>query len=405
MMETGQYLLLNLFRSRITNKSLESILSDLYFAKRLPISVPVLELLIHEGLKQDLERMGCTIESIGNIEFVTRIPPSCLIFEPSNVWNSDKEIRDAVVSIHKAAASKKSQIPLVPCEALTRDACTDLSCPKVHYSFVLNDKVTDVTAGLCSYLDLCKNEACKFIHVRPELEPLVVENDHFSHLSQWIQCDIRYFPISSIFSNGIVSAFLIDPPWDIHMKLTYGTLTDDEMRDLDMSNVHSEDEGGFVFIWATTRTVEVARDCLRLWGYLRVDEIVWLKTNQIGGTVRSGRTGHWLNHNKEHCLVGMKGNVSWANVGHYRQDCDVIVSPVRENSRKPDELYSMIERIVGMNQESPSRLCVELFGRSHNRRPGWVTLGNQLQGSKIFHPVLAKRLSECGMHALVNTDS
>jgi mRNA (2'-O-methyladenosine-N6-)-methyltransferase len=173
------------------------------------------------------------------------------------------------------------------------------------------------------------------------------------------------------------------------MELSYGTLTDDEMRDLDLSNIHHPGLGGFVFIWATSRSVEVARDCLRIWGYQRVDEIVWLKTNQVGGTVRSGRTGHWLNHNKEHCLVGMKGDVCYANVGRYRQDCDVIVSPVRENSRKPDELYSIIERLVN------GRLCLELFGRRHNRRPGWITMGNQLEGTHVTpHPEIAHRLSQ-----------
>ena len=403
-MESGNNVLLNMFRARKDGKSLDSILSELYFAKRLPISLPVLELLVEEGknLREELANIGCTVQSIGQMEFVTHIPPSSLVFQPANVWTSENEIRDAVVSIHKASARKNSHTAVaVPCEALTRDACNDSSCSRVHYSIIVKEGVTDMSAGLCSYLDLCKNETCKFVHVIPDHQ--VREEKNFPlHNASWIQCDIRYFPISSVFSNGLVAAVLIDPPWDIHMELTYGTLTDDEMRDLDMAHVHSEEAGGFVFIWATARTVEVARDCLRLWGYLRVDEIVWLKTNQIGGTVRSGRTGHWLNHNKEHCLVGMKGDVSWANVGHYRQDCDVIVSPVRENSRKPDELYTMIERIVGMGD---GRLCVELFGRNHNRRPGWVTLGNQLEGSKIFHPVLADRMSQCGMSDVVNSDS
>ena len=36
-------------------------------------------------------------------------------------------------------------------------------------------------------------------------------------------------------------------------------------------------------------------------------------------------TGHWLNHGKEHCLVGVKGNPKNFNRG---LDCDLIVSEV-----------------------------------------------------------------------------
>jgi N6-adenosine-specific RNA methylase IME4 len=50
----------------------------------------------------------------------------------------------------------------------------------------------------------------------------------------------------------------------------------------------------------------------------------------------------------------------------------VIVSEVRETSRKPDEIYSLIERML------PGGKKIELFGRPHNCREGWFTLGNQV---------------------------
>jgi mRNA (2'-O-methyladenosine-N6-)-methyltransferase len=84
--------------------------------------------------------------------------------------------------------------------------------------------------------------------------------------------------------------------------------------------------------------MELGRECLTKWGYRRVDELVWVKTNQLHRLIITGRTGHWLNHTKEHCLVGMKGN---PNI-HRNLDCDVLVSKVRETSRKPDEIYGLI---------------------------------------------------------------
>ncbi|EFI27657.1 m6a methyltransferase [Coprinopsis cinerea okayama7 len=197
---------------------------------------------------------------------------------------------------------------------------------------------------------------------------------------QWINCDLRRFDYSVL---GKFHVIMADPPWDIHMSLPYGTMTDDEMRAMPIPALQDE---GLLFLWVTGRAMEVGRECLRVWGYTRVDEVVWVKTNQLQRVIRTGRTGHWLNHTKEHMLVGIKNPPgvtqgsntgetptlkfpSWINRG---LDTDVIVSEVRETSRKPDEVYNMIERMC------PGGRKVEIFGRKHNVRPGWITLGNQL---------------------------
>jgi len=56
----------------------------------------------------------------------------------------------------------------------------------------------------------------------------------------------------------------------------------------------------------------------------------------------------------------------------------VIVSEVRETSRKPDEIYRIIERM------KPGGVKVELFARPHNRMPGWISVGNQLPGTFLI---------------------
>lgn len=157
---------------------------------------------------------------------------------------------------------------------------------------------------------------------------------------------------------------MLDPPWDIHMNLPYGTLKDKEMLAL---KVEELSDNGIIFLWVTMWALELGRECLKKWGYTQVEELVWIKTNTQGRIVRTGRTGHWLNHSKEHCLVGLKGDVSKLN---RNIDCDVLVTEVRETSRKPDEIYDLIERI------SPGGRKVELFARPHNWRKGWLSLGN-----------------------------
>lgn len=67
---------------------------------------------------------------------------------------------------------------------------------------------------------------------------------------QWICCDIRYLDVSILGKFAVVMA---DPPWDIHMELPYGTLTDDEMRKL---NIPILQDDGFLFLWVTGRSEE-----------------------------------------------------------------------------------------------------------------------------------------------------
>ena len=90
-------------------------------------------------------------------------------------------------------------------------------------------------------------------------------------------------------------------------------------------------------------------------------------------------------------LVGVKtitddkGNLVWPSWANRGIDCDVIVSEVRETSRKPDEVYGMIERMcpggrkIGEYQikrdielQLMQDLSLEIFGRKHNTRPGYA---------------------------------
>ncbi|KYK67046.1 putative methyltransferase MTA70, partial [Toxoplasma gondii TgCatPRC2] len=277
-------------------------------------------------------------------------------------------------------------------------------CSKVHFRRIVLPH-TDVSLGDCSYLDTCRHiETCRYVHYEVDAaskndalkkmrgeasaDPYAIgtisAGAYTEYPAQWIRCDIRTFDFS-IFRK-LIRVVMADPPWDIHMDLPYGTMTDQEMRSLRVDLIQEE---GLLFLWVTGRAMELARECLQLWGYRRVEEILWVKTNQLQRIIRTGRTGHWLNHSKEHCLVAVKGNMAF----NRNIDCDVIVSEVRETSRKPDEIYRQGEaRHRGMIERmAPDSLKVELFGRMHNVRNNWITLGNQLKGVKIEHPLLRER--------------
>jgi len=270
-------------------------------------------------------------------------------------------------------------------EDCRRDRNSSKACSKLHFHRIIHPH-TDQSLGDCSFLNTCFHmETCKFVHYsiddsmdEPESHPR--PSAHLKTAlprtrltaAQWINCDMRYFDMAVL---GKFAVIMADPPWDIHMELPYGTMGDDEMRQL---NIPVLQDHGYIFLWVTGRAMELGRDCLTLWGYERVDELIWVKTNQLQRLIRTGRTGHWINHGKEHCLVGVKGSPNM-NRGI---DTDVLVAEVRATSHKPDEVYGVIERL------SPGTRKIELFGRMHNCQPNWITLGNQLEGIKIVDPEL-----------------
>ncbi|ORY77609.1 MT-A70-domain-containing protein [Leucosporidium creatinivorum] len=323
-------------------------------------------------------------------------------------------------ALARAKALRQSYLPTRPyvpiCPYGTRSSCpSSLACPEVHFQRALRPH-TEPALGDCSYLNTChRMDSCRYVHwvledpgkqvgegVGKTREREVRREDEETLPPQWINADLRSLDVSMLGKFEVVVA---DPPWAIHQELPYGTLTDDEMMRMPLGSM--QDEGGLLFLWVTGRAMELGRDCLAAWGYERIDELVWVKTNQLQGLIRTGRTGHWLNHSKEHCIVAVRKSStdpnaeprlpSWFNKG---LDTQVILAEVRETSRKPDELYDMVERILGGRGRK-----VELFGRTHNLRKGWMTIGNQFGSSdQVFEQDIvanfAAKYPERGMKLL-----
>jgi N6-adenosine-specific RNA methylase IME4 len=75
--------------------------------------------------------------------------------------------------------------------------------------------------------------------------------------------------------------------------------------------------------------------------------------------------GFTTRKNAEYCLLGRRGHPKRLSAGV----SEVILAPVREHSRKPDEAHSRIERFCAGPR-------LELFARSH--REGWTCWGDEL---------------------------
>lgn len=163
---------------------------------------------------------------------------------------------------------------------------------------------------------------------------------------------------------------MMDPPWQLSgatptrgVTISYEALSDQIIKNLPINKLQKR---GLLFLWTINAKYRVSLQLMDDWGYKFVDEIVWVKKTCNNKIAKSH--GYWLQHAKETCLVGIKGDF------HIEENLipDVIFSLRRGQSQKPEEIYQMIEQIV------PDGCFLEIFGRRNNLRNGWITIGNEL---------------------------
>jgi N6-adenosine-specific RNA methylase IME4 len=114
-----------------------------------------------------------------------------------------------------------------------------------------------------------------------------------------------------------------------------------------------------------------AIEVMKAWGFqYKTAGFCWVKENRSGDGLFWGM-GYWTRANAELCLLGTKG----APKRHARDVHQVIMSPVGEHSRKPEETHVRIERLV-------TGPYLELYAR----RPmaGWTVWGNDITRG-LFH--------------------
>jgi len=191
-----------------------------------------------------------------------------------------------------------------------------------------------------------------------------------------IPADVTKFDFAALgretrrLTGRMFDVVLMDPPWRVTSQnpsrgvvLPFPTMADAEIARLPVRRVQDE---GLLFLWVVNGRHEFGIQTLTAWGYRYVGSIAWLKRTSTGKLAKGH--GYYLQHAKETCLVGVKGSAPGVSVPH----CTVIDAPRRDQSHKPDALYDVIEA------SAPQGLYLELFGRRHNLRNGWVTVGNQL---------------------------
>lgn len=168
---------------------------------------------------------------------------------------------------------------------------------------------------------------------------------------------------------------LADPPWQFqnrtgkvapeHKRLSrYGTMMLDDIVSLPVSQL--ADEPAHLYLWVPNALLPEGLRVMQAWGFKYKSNIVWHKVRKDGGPDGRG-VGFYFRNTTELVLFGVRGK-SARTLAPGRSQVNVMRTMKREHSRKPDELYDIIEAC------SPGPR-IELFARG--TREGWAGWGNQ----------------------------
>jgi N6-adenosine-specific RNA methylase IME4 len=165
-------------------------------------------------------------------------------------------------------------------------------------------------------------------------------------------------------------AILADPPWHFKVRSekgegrcpSYARMSLEQIQAMPIAEIAAADSA--LFLWAVDPMLPEAFKVIAAWGFtFKTVGFCWAKTNAKSSGYFAG-LGYWTRANAELCLLATRGRPKRLA----RDVRRLVVSPRREHSRKPAEIRTRIERLVG----GP---YLEIFAREST--PGWETWGDQ----------------------------
>ena len=162
---------------------------------------------------------------------------------------------------------------------------------------------------------------------------------------------------------------LADPPWRFanysakgeakNPVAHYGCMSATDLAALPVGHLAAPDCA--LIMWATAPLLPDAIELMRVWGFTFKSAGAWAKQSSTGQKWAFG-TGYCFRSAAEFFLLGTIGKPKVRS----RSVRNLIVAPVREHSRKPEDQYTMVEALF----DGP--YC-ELFSRTN--RAGWDSWG------------------------------
>lgn len=174
---------------------------------------------------------------------------------------------------------------------------------------------------------------------------------------------------------------LADPPWRFanrtgkmapeHRRLNrYGTMELEDIKALPVADAATSP--AHLYLWVPNALLPEGLAVMKAWGFNYKSNIVWHKVRKDGGSDGRG-VGFYFRNVTELLLFGVRGkNARTGQAG--RTQVNLLATRKREHSRKPDEMYDLIEAC----STGP---MLELFARG--ARKGWTAWGNQAEEYEI----------------------
>ena len=156
-----------------------------------------------------------------------------------------------------------------------------------------------------------------------------------------------------------------DPPWRYEHSKTDSRKIENQYPTMDLGEIKALDVGALslpdctLFLWATSPKLAESIEVLESWGFVYRTCAVWDK-EKIG-------MGYYFRQQHELLLVATKGQPGTPEPS--ARAPSVFRSPRDEHSKKPGEVYGLIESMY------PVAPKIELFCRAP--QPGWDVWGNQ----------------------------
>lgn len=174
--------------------------------------------------------------------------------------------------------------------------------------------------------------------------------------------------------EGKYQIILADPAWEYDRTVGQGVAIEqyqlmglEQIKELKIKELTAVD--CILFLWATFPKLKEALEVIEAWGFeYKTVAFTWIKTNKNNNKPFFG-IGSYFKSNAEICLLATKGEPH-----KFVKDnsmSSVIISPLREHSRKPDEAMIMIERLVGKIPK------IQLFSRK--KYENWDNWGNETE--------------------------
>lgn len=175
------------------------------------------------------------------------------------------------------------------------------------------------------------------------------------------------------------AAILADPSWQFtnrtgkvapeHRRLSrYRTLSLEEIAALPVASIATD--RAHLYLWVPNALLPEGLKVMSAWGFTYKSNIIWHKVRKDGGSDGRG-VGFYFRNVTEMVLFGIRGKAA-RTLAPGRRQVNLLSARKREHSRKPDELYPVIEAC------SPGPY-LELFARGI--RENWTTWGNEADGT------------------------